>query len=309
MAELEARHEQLARLDAEIDKYAQDACAKGKTSEACQDANALMQGLKGSYNGYVGQLTYRELNREDYAKVSQIVANTSADKWDYAIEGYAKSQNISYQEAKDKFAIAININQAADVAGILYGLKGTEVSKGAVSGAAATLKTVLSKYGEFKQNIAASTKGNNDVLAMAGAGNVSGSPASTNLSPNANLSTGTGGKPSKVDPGTKIATGSTVGIFEASLSRLPPNERVAVVKETVAKVIVEQSMIKDNKLTKLNNRDIYRGTDGKLYALDTQHGRFEVLTSKGKHLGEVDFSMQKIPNSIDKSGGHDLKVK
>ena len=112
-----------------------------------------------------------------------------------------------------------------------------------------------------------------------------------------------------VDPTIKIATGSTVGAFEASLSKLPPGERVAIVKETVNKVVVEQGMVKDNKLTKLNNRDVYRGADGNLYALDTQHGRFEVVSSKGKHLGEVDFSMQKIPNSIDKSGGHDLKVK
>nr|EKU2858921.1 hemagglutinin repeat-containing protein [Enterobacter roggenkampii] len=112
-----------------------------------------------------------------------------------------------------------------------------------------------------------------------------------------------------VDPTVKIATGSTVGAFEANLSRLPPGERVAIVKETVNKVIVEQGMVKDNKLTKLNNRDVYRGVDGNLYALDTQHGRFEAVSPKGKHLGEVDFSMQKIPNSIDKSGGHDLKVK
>ncbi|MCG7368704.1 colicin E3/pyocin S6 family cytotoxin [Pantoea sp. ACRSH] len=49
--------------------------------------------------------------------------------------------------------------------------------------------------------------------------------------------------------------------------------------------------------------------DGDLYALDTQHGRFETVSPKGNHLGEVDFSMQKIPASIDKSGGHNLKVK
>lgn len=52
-------------------------------------------------------------------------------------------------------------------------------------------------------------------------------------------------------------------------------------------------MVKDNRLTKLNNRDVYRGVDGNLYALDTQHGRFEAVSLKGKHLGEVDFSMQK----------------
>ncbi|HFQ9140657.1 TPA: hemagglutinin repeat-containing protein [Enterobacter cancerogenus] len=111
-----------------------------------------------------------------------------------------------------------------------------------------------------------------------------------------------------VDPTVKIATGSTVGAFEASLSRLPPRERVAIVKETVNKVIVEQGMVKDNKLTKLNNRDVYRGVDGNLYALDTQHGRFEVVSPKGKHLGEIDFSMQ-VRKPADSSGGHDLKVK
>lgn len=66
--------------------------------------------------------------------------------------------------------------------------------------------------------------------------------------------------------------------------------------------------MKDNKLTKLNNRDVYRGADGNLYALDTQHGRFEVVSSKGKHLGEVDFSMQ-VRKPADPSGGHNLKVK
>lgn len=60
-----------------------------------------------------------------------------------------------------------------------------------------------------------------------------------------------------VDPTIKIATGSTVGAFEASLSKLPPGERVAIIKETINKVVVEQGMVKDNKLTKLNNRDVY----------------------------------------------------
>lgn len=207
VSELEARHEQLTQLDAAIDKYAQDACSQGKTSGACQDANALVQGLKESYSDFLGQLTYKELNREDYAKVSQIVANTTADKWDYAIEGYAKSQNISYQEAKDKFALAININQVADVAGILYGLKGPEVGKGAVSSAAALLKTVLSKYEEFKQNFAASTKGNNDSLAMAGAGNVNSPFVDGGLPPNAYLTTGSVGKGNSVPEPTKASNG------------------------------------------------------------------------------------------------------
>lgn len=154
IASLETRRNELNQLDVEIDKYINDACSQGKTSVACQNANDLAQGLKSSYSGYVGKLTYQELNGEDYAKVSQIVANTAADKWDYAIDNYAKSQNISYQEAKDKFALVINVNQAADIAGILYGLKGSGSGTGAISASAAsTLKQVMSKYDEFKQNI------------------------------------------------------------------------------------------------------------------------------------------------------------
>ncbi|MBD8454121.1 hypothetical protein [Serratia rubidaea] len=76
-----------------------------------------------------------------------------------------------------------------------------------------------------------------------------------------------------------------------------------------AKVVAEHGLIKDNKLTKMNNRDVYRGMDGNLYALDTQHGRFEVVTSQGKHVMEVNFAMKEIPDSKDKSGGHNLRVK
>lgn len=128
------------------------------------------------------------------------MANTSADKWDYAIEGYAKSQSISYQEAKDRFALAININQAADISGLLYGLKGSESGKTGISSAAAsTMKQMLSKYNDFKQNIASSTKGNHNALAMAGAGasasagNLNISSSDKELGTNVNLFTGTTG--------------------------------------------------------------------------------------------------------------------
>lgn len=112
-----------------------------------------------------------------------------------------------------------------------------------------------------------------------------------------------------VDPHIRIATGATVGEFEKSLTNLPPGERVAIIKQTAPKVAAENSMIKDNQLTKKNGgRDVYRGQDGNLYALDTQHGRFEVVSPKGKHLGEVDFSMQ-LRKPADPSGGHNFKVK
>ena len=42
---------------------------------------------------------------------------------------------------------------------------------------------------------------------------------------------------------------------------------------------------KDNKLTKKNNRTVYRDPEtGKIYAFDTQHGRFEVLDKNGNHI-------------------------
>ncbi len=90
---------------------------------------------------------------------------------------------------------------------------------------------------------------------------------------------------------------------------LPAGERVAQVKDMASKVAFTNNLVKNNKLSKLNNRDVYEGNDGNLYALDTQHGRFEVINPKnGKHLGEVDFEFnQKKP--ADKSGGHDLRVK
>ncbi|HEN3653246.1 TPA: VENN motif pre-toxin domain-containing protein [Yersinia enterocolitica] len=77
------------------------------------------------------------------------------------------------------------------------------------------------------------------------------------------------GKLPTVDSNAKIATGQTVGAFEKSLVGLPPRERVAIIKQTVPKVVAEQGMVKDNRLTQMNGgREVYRGQDGNLYALD-----------------------------------------
>lgn len=113
----------------------------------------------------------------------------------------------------------------------------------------------------------------------------------------------------QINPTLNITMGVSVGNFEKSLIGLPPAERVAIIKSTSQQVAAANGFVKDNTLTKKNNRDVYRGPDGNLYALDTQHGRFEVVNTKGKHLGEVDFALQYQPKIIDKSGGHDLKVK
>lgn len=106
-----------------------------------------------------------------------------------------------------------------------------------------------------------------------------------------------------------VLGGQTAAQFEKSFSSLPPGERVALVKNAAAEVAAANGMTKDNKLSRMNGRDVYSAGNGKLYALDSQHGRFEVVNSKnGKHLGEVDFDF--VPTkSGDKAGRHDLKVK
>jgi len=99
--------------------------------------------------------------------------------------------------------------------------------------------------------------------------------------------------------------------FEHSIFNLPPGERVAVIKIEVTKISKELGFSKDSKLSKLNNRDVYKDKNGNIYSFDTQHGRWESINSKnGKHRGEVTLhSLTPIADSIDNSGKHDLKVK
>jgi filamentous hemagglutinin len=132
------------------------------------------------------------------------------------------------------------------------------------------------------------------------------------------LASAISGLPAKSTKGTGVASergavslpnGLSIAQFEKGLAILPAGERVAQIKDMASKVAFTNNLVKSNKLSKLNNRDVYEGHDGNLYALDTQHGIFEVINPKnGKHLGEVDFEFnQKKP--ADKSGGHDLRVK
>ncbi|SDJ56607.1 colicin E3/pyocin S6 family cytotoxin, partial [Pseudomonas abietaniphila] len=114
---------------------------------------------------------------------------------------------------------------------------------------------------------------------------------------------------SKTSNNSILADNKTVAQFERELAFLPPGERVAQIKAMAAKVVSANGMLKDSKLSKLNGRDVYLGKDGNLYALDSQHGRFEIVNAKnGKHLGEVDFGMNQT-KSADGSGRHDLEVK
>ena len=58
-----------------------------------------------------------------------------------------------------------------------------------------------------------------------------------------------------------------------------------------------------------NNRTVYRDPEtGKIYAFDTQHGRFEVLDKNGNHIDEVNID-GKAMGKKDKSGGHNIYTK
>jgi filamentous hemagglutinin len=104
--------------------------------------------------------------------------------------------------------------------------------------------------------------------------------------------------------------GQSAADFEKGLVGLPAGERVAIVKSRGKELANAIGWKKDNRLTRMNDRDVYRGGDGFLYALDTQHGRLEQVNGKtGKHISEFYFDLVAVPDSKDESGGHDLRVK
>ncbi|MFJ2464091.1 hypothetical protein [Pseudomonas sp. NPDC087615] len=103
--------------------------------------------------------------------------------------------------------------------------------------------------------------------------------------------------------------GQSASEFEKSLATLPSGERVAIVKTRARELADSLGWPKDSFLTKLNGRDVYAGSDGYFYAVDSQHGRWEQVNSRGKHQGEVKFDLTPIPKSKDDSGKHDLRMK
>ena len=87
-------------------------------------------------------------------------------------------------------------------------------------------------------------------------------------------------------------------------------ENIAKYKQQAKTVAEQNGWIKDNTLSKINGRDVYKSADGKTYyALDTRHGNWEVLNKRGQHQGVQKFDGSSVPNSKDTSGHHDLKVK
>ena len=96
--------------------------------------------------------------------------------------------------------------------------------------------------------------------------------------------------------------------FYKKTAKLDVGERVSEFKEAALRIAESNNWIKNNKLTKKNNRDIFTDSNGNHFALDTQHGTFEVLDKKGKHQGEIDFDGWR-KKEADTSGGHDIIVK
>jgi hypothetical protein len=108
----------------------------------------------------------------------------------------------------------------------------------------------------------------------------------------------------------KVAKNSTRTAidFEKDISKLAPAERVAATKEMASIKAKQHGLAKNPGLSKKNKRDVFTDNDGMHYSLDTQHGRFEKLDKRGKHLGEVNMDMSPIGGSIDISGGHDITI-
>jgi RHS repeat-associated protein len=101
----------------------------------------------------------------------------------------------------------------------------------------------------------------------------------------------------------------TTSQFENRISRLSPEERVAAVKEKARQVAQDNGLIKDSKLSRINDRNIYRNPNtGDYYSVDTQHGRFEYLDKRGRHKGEMNFDFN-VTKPADITGGHNITVK
>jgi RHS repeat-associated protein len=102
------------------------------------------------------------------------------------------------------------------------------------------------------------------------------------------------------------AAPETAAAWEHRFNNLPPNEKFNAAQGKLHKVANRNGWTQNSQLTRTNKRVVYQGPDKRLYAFDTQHGRFEYLDKKGTHLGEfdIDGNQTKPP---DTSGKHNIK--
>ena len=96
--------------------------------------------------------------------------------------------------------------------------------------------------------------------------------------------------------------------LKRSLVRLSPGERVATLKVFADSKASKIGWQKNKVLgTKNGNRDIYTDKDGEHWSLDTQHGHFEKLNKRGKHLGAFDLRGSQV-KPPDATGRHDIFI-
>ena len=97
--------------------------------------------------------------------------------------------------------------------------------------------------------------------------------------------------------------------FEKELVGLNPSERVAKVLEKTREIAKDRGWKKTFLSSRNGGREIYYDSlSERYYAVDTQHGRFELHNKRGKHLGELRIDLSPVENSIDISGRHDIFV-
>ncbi len=102
--------------------------------------------------------------------------------------------------------------------------------------------------------------------------------------------------------------GSVADKLEEEIAHLPPNEKVARIRETADRVADKKGWDRNKVLERKNRgRRIYSDRKNH-YSVDTQHGRLEKHNQRGKHLGEYDMDLRPTKEA-DPSGGHDIITK
>lgn len=95
--------------------------------------------------------------------------------------------------------------------------------------------------------------------------------------------------------------------FERTIARLPANERVSKVVSTLRNDASTHGWKRDDRLSKINGRDIYIDKHGNYWSIDTQHGRWEKFSERCRHIDEYNRDL-KPQDKSDPSGKHDIKV-
>jgi RHS repeat-associated protein len=102
----------------------------------------------------------------------------------------------------------------------------------------------------------------------------------------------------------KLAKGLPDDYYKKAV-HLSPGDRVALHWTTAKELAEGNGWKKNSKMSELNKRHVYEDSSGNYYAVDTEKGHFELVNSKGKHQGAMNFSGELVEDA-DISGGHDL---